>query len=71
MRLQKQPDAWSEGVPLPLVFDCYAMHEGVLSSMVLELGTGMAVKPGGFAIHRDQNLSPNQQLLEGAAPDTT
>ena len=24
MRLQKQPDAWSEGVPLPLAFDCYA-----------------------------------------------
>ena len=22
--LQKQPDAWSEGVPLPLAFDCYA-----------------------------------------------
>ena len=24
VRLQNQPDAWSEGVPLPLVFDCYA-----------------------------------------------
>ena len=24
VRLQKQPDAWSEGVPLPLAFDCYA-----------------------------------------------
>ena len=24
MRLQKQPDAWSEGVPLPLAFDCNA-----------------------------------------------
>ena len=26
----------------------------------------MAVKPGCFAIRRDQNLSPNQQLSEGA-----
>ena len=24
VRLQKQPDAWSEGVPLPLAFDSYA-----------------------------------------------
>ena len=24
VRLQKQPDAWPEGVPLPLAFDCYA-----------------------------------------------
>ena len=24
VRLQKQPDAWLEGVPLPLAFDCYA-----------------------------------------------
>ena len=24
VQLQKQPDAWSEGVPLPLAFDCYA-----------------------------------------------
>ena len=23
VRLQKQPDAWPEGVPLPLAFDCY------------------------------------------------
>ena len=39
--------------------------------MVLESGTRMAVKPGCFAIRRDQNLSPNQQLLEGAIPETT
>ena len=25
--IQKQPDAWSEGVPLPLAFDCYATKE--------------------------------------------
>ena len=31
----------------------------------------MAVKPGCFAIRRDQNLSPNQQLFEGATPETT
>ena len=24
VRLHKQPDAWPEGVPLPLAFDCYA-----------------------------------------------
>ena len=34
--------------------------------MVLESGTRMAVKPGCFAIRRDPNLSPNQQLFEGA-----
>ena len=70
MRLQKQPDAWSENVPLPLVFDCYAT-KGVLTVMVLESGTGMAVKPGCFAVRRDQILSPNQQLFEGATPETT
>ena len=145
VRLQKQPDAWPEGVPLPLAFDCYATKvfcppwywnrgpgwlssqgssqgvlqgqstlsftsvefrvvlylidskclgvsatlpefyayaapvgktlrstempggqvttlcpKGVLSSMVFESGTRMAVKPGCFAIRRDQNLSPVQ-----------
>ena len=70
MRLRKQPDAWSEGVPLPLAFDCHA-KKGVLSSVVLESGTRMAVKPGCFAIGRDPNLSPNQQLFEGATPETT
>ena len=38
--------------------------------MALELGTRMTVKPGCFAIRRDQNLSPNQQLFEGATPET-
>ena len=30
----------------------------------------MAVKPGCFAIRREQNLSPNEQLFEGATPET-
>ena len=73
---QKQPDAWSEGVPLPLAFESYAtkVYKGVLFSMVLESGTRKAVKPGCFAIRRDQNLStaPNQQLfIEGATSETT
>ena len=46
-------------------------NKGVLSSVVLESGTRMAVKPGCFAIRRDQNLSPNQQLFEGATHETT
>ena len=29
----------------------------------------MAVTPGCFAIRRVQNLSPNQQLFEGATPE--
>ena len=34
------------------------------------IGDRMAVKPGCFAVRRDQNLSPNQQLFEGATPET-
>ena len=41
-------------------------HKGVLSSLVVESGTRVAVKRGCFAIQRDPNLSPNQQLSEGA-----
>ena len=78
---QKQPHAWSEGVPLPLAFlilmpqRCSVLHGigigdrgGCQAKGVLFC---MAVKPGCFAIRRDQNLSPNQQLSEGATPETT
>ena len=66
VRLQKQPDAWPEGVPLPLAFPCYATKVLCPPSMVLELGTRMAVKPGCFAIWlTDPKSQPKSATLGG------
>ena len=69
MRLQKQPDAWPEGVPLPLTFPCLATKV-FCHPWYWNRGPGWLSSQGvAFAVRRDQNLSPNQQLSEGATPD--
>ena len=64
VRLQKQPDAWSEGVLLPLAFDCLC-HKGVLPSMVLQSGTRIAVKPGCFCNLTDPTKSQPKSATFG------
>ena len=69
-QLQKHPDAWQEGVLLPPAFACYATKV-FCPPWYWNRGPGWLSSQGVFAIGRDQNLSPNQQLFEGATPETT
>jgi hypothetical protein len=43
--LQKQPDAWPEGVPLPLAFDCYAT-KGIFPAWYWNRGPGWLSSQG-------------------------
>ena len=69
--LQKQPDVWSEGVPLLLAFDCY-VPKVFCPLWHWNRGPGWLSSQGVLQSHRQTpNLSPNRQLLEGATPETT
>ena len=51
---------------------CLLKYQRGLATSMCKSVIRMAVKPGCFAIRRDQkNLSPNQQLFEGATQETT
>ena len=76
MRLQKQPDAWPEGVllGLPLAFDCHATKV-FCHPWYWNRGPGwmssQGVLPPVETKISAKNLSPNQRLFEGATPETT
>ena len=70
MRLPKQPDAWLECVLLPLAFDCYATKV-FCPPWYWNRGPGWLSSQGVLQSDETQNLSPDQQLLEGATPEKT
>ena len=66
VRLQKQPDAFPEGVPLPLAFACYATKV-FCPSWYWSRGPGWLSCQG--VLQSDETkipASPNQQLFESA-----
>ena len=67
VQLHKQPNAWSEDVLLSLAFDCYATKVFCFS-WYWSRGPGWLSSQGVLHSDETQNLSPNQQLFEGATP---
>ena len=57
-------------VPLILAFDCYATKV-FCPPWYWNRGPGWLSSQGVLQSDETQNLSPNQQLFEGATPETT
>ena len=67
VQLHKQPNAWSEGVPLPPAFNGYATKV-FCPPWYWNRGSGWLSSKGVLHSDKTQNLSPNQQLFDGATP---
>ena len=70
VRLQKHPDAWSEGVLLPLAFDCYATKV-FCPPWYWNRGPGWLSSQGVLQSDETKISAQISNMFEGATPETT